>query len=291
MKVGRNDPCPCGSGKKFKKCCLEKRAVSDLGYRRISSAQNGLVDKLTEYAARDLGEEVLSVAVTDFLQEDSDPSLLWDEIDEEFTPVFWPWLFYIFELDQVDIDELGLSGQMQPDMTVAEIFIEDKGHELEKLELELLESCIRKQFSFFEVEDVQPGQGFQAVNLLTGQRHWANEISASKELKQGEIIYALIVEIRGHTTIIANGQYKFYPRFKIDILRFLEGLEENFESVTDDLLLKLDYDLRHFFISLQHALFAPPELHNTDGDPLSMRTLHYEIASPEQAFQALASLC
>ncbi|OYV65112.1 MAG: hypothetical protein B7Z72_12525, partial [Gemmatimonadetes bacterium 21-71-4] len=20
--VGRNDPCPCGSGKKYKKCCL-----------------------------------------------------------------------------------------------------------------------------------------------------------------------------------------------------------------------------------------------------------------------------
>ena len=23
MKVGRNDPCPCGSGLKYKKCCLE----------------------------------------------------------------------------------------------------------------------------------------------------------------------------------------------------------------------------------------------------------------------------
>lgn len=23
-KVGRNDPCPCGSGKKFKKCCEER---------------------------------------------------------------------------------------------------------------------------------------------------------------------------------------------------------------------------------------------------------------------------
>jgi uncharacterized protein YecA (UPF0149 family) len=22
-RVGRNDPCPCGSGKKFKKCCLK----------------------------------------------------------------------------------------------------------------------------------------------------------------------------------------------------------------------------------------------------------------------------
>lgn len=24
-KVGRNDPCPCGSGKKYKKCCMDKK--------------------------------------------------------------------------------------------------------------------------------------------------------------------------------------------------------------------------------------------------------------------------
>ena len=24
MKTGRNDPCPCGSGKKYKHCCYEK---------------------------------------------------------------------------------------------------------------------------------------------------------------------------------------------------------------------------------------------------------------------------
>ena len=24
VKAGRNDPCPCGSGKKYKKCCIEK---------------------------------------------------------------------------------------------------------------------------------------------------------------------------------------------------------------------------------------------------------------------------
>lgn len=26
-KIGRNEPCPCNSGKKFKKCCLGKPAV------------------------------------------------------------------------------------------------------------------------------------------------------------------------------------------------------------------------------------------------------------------------
>src|SRR5437762_997100 len=36
MKAGRNDPCPCGSGKKYKKCCWSKdqeeaaRAAPDL---------------------------------------------------------------------------------------------------------------------------------------------------------------------------------------------------------------------------------------------------------------------
>jgi len=23
-KVGRNDPCPCGSGKKYKRCCIDR---------------------------------------------------------------------------------------------------------------------------------------------------------------------------------------------------------------------------------------------------------------------------
>ena len=27
MKTGRNDPCPCGSGLKFKKCCLMKEVA------------------------------------------------------------------------------------------------------------------------------------------------------------------------------------------------------------------------------------------------------------------------
>ena len=33
MKVGRNDPCPCGSGKKYKKCCLLKARTAP-GSRR-----------------------------------------------------------------------------------------------------------------------------------------------------------------------------------------------------------------------------------------------------------------
>jgi preprotein translocase subunit SecA len=27
-KVGRNEPCPCGSGKKYKNCCMRNRGVA-----------------------------------------------------------------------------------------------------------------------------------------------------------------------------------------------------------------------------------------------------------------------
>ena len=29
-KIGRNDPCPCGSGKKYKKCCLNTGKYENL---------------------------------------------------------------------------------------------------------------------------------------------------------------------------------------------------------------------------------------------------------------------
>lgn len=28
MKIGRNDPCQCGSGKKYKKCCMDKQNLN-----------------------------------------------------------------------------------------------------------------------------------------------------------------------------------------------------------------------------------------------------------------------
>ncbi len=40
-KIGRNDPCPCGSGKKYKKCCLDKAAIPPQALRyRVTSTED-----------------------------------------------------------------------------------------------------------------------------------------------------------------------------------------------------------------------------------------------------------
>jgi len=37
MKPGRNDPCPCGSGKKYKKCCENQGVAKKINATVISS--------------------------------------------------------------------------------------------------------------------------------------------------------------------------------------------------------------------------------------------------------------
>ena len=62
-KVGRNDPCPCGSGKKFKACCMRKqstadpserpdRRLADRPSRAGASAPDGAGTRSAEFASR-----------------------------------------------------------------------------------------------------------------------------------------------------------------------------------------------------------------------------------------------
>ena len=39
MKTGRNDPCPCGSGKKYKRCCLSPASVANDELRELIAGQ------------------------------------------------------------------------------------------------------------------------------------------------------------------------------------------------------------------------------------------------------------
>ena len=46
MDLGRNDPCPCGSGKKYKKCCLGRAATGSENNRPASEVFDGLHEAL-----------------------------------------------------------------------------------------------------------------------------------------------------------------------------------------------------------------------------------------------------
>ncbi len=51
-KVGRNDPCPCGSGKKYKKCCMKKDNVvqlQEVKEERFAQQKLNMVNQLNDF--------------------------------------------------------------------------------------------------------------------------------------------------------------------------------------------------------------------------------------------------
>ena len=69
MKTGRNDPCPCGSGKKYKQCCLQAREVQqaeDFLWHQISRAIRGLPDRLLTFEQKRRKPGALQKARSDF---------------------------------------------------------------------------------------------------------------------------------------------------------------------------------------------------------------------------------
>ena len=59
MKPGRNAPCPCGSGKKYKKCCMLKERTSApiLTHHLLRKAADKAPNLLLPYAKKTYGEK------------------------------------------------------------------------------------------------------------------------------------------------------------------------------------------------------------------------------------------
>src|SRR5580698_9792503 len=58
VQVGRNDPCPCGSGKKYKRCCLEQRNASYGLWARQRDASDELTREMMRFAALKFGHQI-----------------------------------------------------------------------------------------------------------------------------------------------------------------------------------------------------------------------------------------
>lgn len=52
-RVGRNDPCPCGSGRKFKQCHLDKPVIPE--HKRMAWKFNKLVRYMNAHHRHDAG--------------------------------------------------------------------------------------------------------------------------------------------------------------------------------------------------------------------------------------------
>ena len=91
-KIGRNELCPCRSGKKHKKCCMVTPAsvveAVDFQWQHLRKLEGTIVDQhLIRYVTKELSQEVMHAALADLVPENFP-----QELDREiyFTNFFIP---------------------------------------------------------------------------------------------------------------------------------------------------------------------------------------------------------
>jgi len=160
-KTGRNDSCSCGSGKKYKHCCLKVARASDVSpWRQQRDASERLTQEMLNFARSRFAEDVLG-AWLDFNQDETPPSL---EEDVAEGQIFLPYL--LFEWDPAPRSRRP-SGQ--PEMgLVARSYLLTRGSRLEELEGLILEQATTQPLSFYEVVRCDPGEGMVLRDVLIG---------------------------------------------------------------------------------------------------------------------------
>lgn len=281
---GRNDPCPCGSGKKYKKCCLAVGDDADFTFRRLRQTHAAVIPRLTEFALEALGADLFHEAWLEFndhqTTEPFDP-------ESPMNVVFMPWLLFNW------IVESKPPGRKDfVETTVAEMFLSNDLETLSSDEQTLLRTSTRCPYTLCEVTEVKPGVGMRLLDLLRRLEYEVVEHAASETLKRGEIIYCATAEMWGIKQNVGTAPFALRPTAKLDVFNMRKWMVEQsgFEEITSVHLHDFELDIRGLYLKLLAEMFSPPRLANTDGDPMVPQKLYFELESPDEGFHALKTL-
>jgi hypothetical protein len=291
MTPGRNDSCPCGSGKKYKHCCLRAAISSSdsseaLAWRRVRRALDefAMATTMLAFVADTYGPDALEEAWEEFsgAEEPFDP-------ETPHIQVFMPWFFHRWTPDpyRTEVADTELH-ERSPTM----LFLERRGARLDPVIRRYLGSCLEAPFSFHEILRCDPGHGFQARDLFTGEERAVLERSATQGMQPGDIVFGQLVTAESITILEAASLCFIPPIYKIELIDFRKELLRGESRFTAETLCDWDLELIERYLDIMDRVLHPqlPKLHNTDGEPLEMHRLMFDIDSPEKVLDALKSL-
>ena len=277
-KVGRNDPCPCGSGKKFKKCCGKEtnEPVADVG-------KDGGVGKAIAWLSSRHAKAV-KTSIANMLNEDLD--------DEEQT-----------RLQELDEDEWQGVQINAMEWLLAEGSIAVKGAQRNVAELLLgpggpaftpeqrfwIEQLHRQPLRLYDMTEVLPGVGMRLCDALdtAAAPVMVYEKSGSEDAQVGNLIGVRIMEVDGHHEI-SGAAYPFSRLMNASLLAQLRAAVEDAAVQGEELPHRLSAIIRRCWIA-QHArpLPLPTVVDSHSGDPMLLITDHYRVRNWDDLAAAL----
>jgi hypothetical protein len=287
MKLGRNDLCPCGSGKKYKKCCLSKTYTS-IG--RELMIQNKLIKNLMEFYHKNYMETI----------EDA-KSLFWGDFNPE------EYLTKDSEIEMANINFI--------EYLVHDFIVDDKnGKTLIDKYLDSLNNADGRRrlnnsltfeetgilvkmkdsfISLFEVQEVFKGEGLLLKDILTDKEYDVKEKSATESLAKWDILATRLVYL--DEKYIMSGSGYAYPLIKkAEILDYIKSLYKEYKKVFPDAQVteyfKKNSEIFNRFRCGLYSNPYPADLRNTDGEPIFFSKAVFDIKNMDAAINGLKSI-
>jgi hypothetical protein len=223
--VGRNHPCPCGSGKKYKKCCLLKEsgqgAESIEPGRRKPPAPDPVFQSLQKSLSRFVEREIFR---KEFLRA---TGIFWNIEPRE--PIMLP---ERASEDKGQFHDWFINDYRTADgKTILEGFCDRRLSTLSADEKRLAESLLKSYVSIYEVQAVREGEGLTIRDLFTGEEMDVEEVSASYETVRWDFVQVRVYRMDGKCRFGGNGQT--IPRMRFEALKaYLDNARRTFETKT-----------------------------------------------------------
>lgn len=294
-KIGRNDPCPCGSGKHYKRCCMQVSqfkppapVVDDIDWLKIRRTEGELVPEILEFAVKGYGKYLVDEAFDAFyICGEFNPG------DADFENFFIPWFVFNWVHEESNTN----STLRMPGEQLGLEYLRKNRPRLDSYQQAFIRAACAQPFSFFTITEVVAGKSLGLRDLFIDRTFTVKEASASRTLNRGDAVFGRVVPLGQQAILVGIAPLLVPPKslsylfdvrddFKKRLRRI--GLELNLETV-----YRADSQMRAIYLGLAEMASNPPrpELTNTDGDPLNFVTLFFEIAcSPQEALEDLKEL-
>jgi tetratricopeptide (TPR) repeat protein len=190
IRPGRNDPCWCGSGKKYKKCHLASDEQSDPSEAEESHS-NPLVGKVLGDILDCAGDwhNLADIAAAHRLYFDREPTDSHAEDLAEGSFIEW----YVMDFRSPSTGR-----------TLVQEYLRRRGPRLPERERALVESWRDLRFGFWEVQRVEEGEGLELKNVLEGDTLFVHDVAGSKSQAQWDCHIARINQFEGEWQFVGN---------------------------------------------------------------------------------------
>jgi hypothetical protein len=270
-KVGRNDHCPCGRGKKYKKCCLAKDEEAATHRREEEQA----VQMAISWLLNTYPDETTQAVNDDFLGRLTDEEI--ERLDE--LPAWQINMFNINSAEWLLTDGvLTIDGTPKP---VPELLMGAGGPLLPARGRNWLKTLAEFPLSIYEVQESKPDEGMQLRDLLNpvAPPVWVQERSASKSLGRWDILGTRLAQ-RDGSWVLTGALYLFDRQEGLDCRDLI------FETIGSEPLNDQDRRMLVGTVIIDNWLmglvadrddYLPEMVDAATGDTILLTTDHYNV--------------